>query len=407
MVDPLKYQKFVLGSSSERQQIMHETYQEMQKQKHKPVGRPQTGYRSSKPAGGTSSKTGSSKTDPLKYQKFVLGSSSERQQIMHETYQEMQKQKQNQKHAREKTEKTRYTPQEWMQQTYEWTQKVNQQIQQVQQLYNVEKTRRFNPFQRYIVKTNGRETTVSGVQAMMMHYSYLQNLKKTEERLQDISFQTQKLYHQASFGVIEWHPETRIVKTQRGYEFRFPYTGAEHYRSTRRRIEQMNPLERFALALTPSNFAGIPATVEYLLGRKQKAYDIEVRSIWETKRNSFPVFYLSSPMGVIGTTAIGGTAIGAGGKLVSGFALAKWGTRGLSIARGAGAVVGAGLIGMSTVPVVKDIQKGEFGSAAGKGFALGIGIASGYAGYKSVSSSIASRLTNIGYRLGSKIKVPL
>ena len=185
----------------------------------------------------------------------------------------------------------------------------------------------------------------------------------------------------------DWHPDTKIrkVKTKKGskYVFDFPYSGAESYYSTLGSLRERDFLGLFATSFTPSDPLGLKSVYYTAVGDKQKALDVKVEAVHSTRR-PFHEFYLSSPMGVIGTSYAAATGIGAGLGAVS------------AVSSQAGAVAGVTLgaemtyAGASSFekPVSSYLKTGDPGSLISHSTTSGLAIASGITGFKS------------GYRMG-------
>ena len=220
--------------------------------------------------------------------------------------------------------------------------------------------------------------------ANMGRYYQKESDKIDEITLENISTQLDKAINQAG----DWHPDTKVrkIKQKDGtykYEVDFPFSGADIYYSTRKEIDKRNKnpwslegiTSRFALALTPENFAGIPATVEYLLGNKEKAHQIEVSAVAGTRNVkdfwSAAGWYLSSPMGTLGlTTATAGVSSIAAphiGRLSTAYPSAFGVT---SKVVGAGMKVGVATYG--TYEFTKNVSEGEIGRAFGGATRLGL-----------------------------------
>jgi len=247
---------------------------------------------------------------------------------------------------------TYMNPSEFRQDLYNQEQKYQS---QADYYYN----KSFSPFNMYFV--DGK--LVRGNQATAMYRSTGNNLLDEKAKLFSLREQSR-----------DWHSSTKISKSKEdsgySYSFDFPFSGADIYNSTRENIVNANPLQRFALALTPSNFAGVPATVEYLLGNNEKAYQIEVESVADTHR-PFHEFYLASPMGTIGLMAVTYGASAAAtpyvGYLSASHPVAT-AVAGKTISTG----FKTAILTYGTYDFAKNVSEGEIGKGFGNAFRLGL-----------------------------------
>lgn len=205
-------------------------------------------------------------------------------------------------------------------------------------------------------------------------------VEKAERGIQDIS--------RLEDRVFDWHPGTKVkeVKTKKGgskYVFDFPYSGSEKYYSTSKEIKKRGFVGLLATSFTPSDPLGLKSAYYTATGEKQKAWDVKVEAVHST-RKPFHEFYLSSPMGIIGTSYAAGMGIGAGVGTLSA----------VSATAGKAASVGIGgfftySAGKQLAPVVsKAVSSGDYGGLVGSGTRMGLGVAAGLPGYKA------------GYRFG-------
>ena len=207
---------------------------------------------------------------------------------------------------------------------------------------------------------------------------------------QDI--QAQKLYYRFMRGAKEWHPETRVRKTDTGYVIDFPFAGAEQYKSLRK--EALSPGGAFASALTGTDPLGLTSAYYIGTGERERAIETKVKALY-TARHQHPIeFYISMPTTQIGLAAAGSAGITAAGPYISGLGI---GTGiGGSIAKGVGVVAVGGLVGYETYNIGKEYIQGRPGEAFGKAGVLGLTIASGYAGYRSVTPTEKALLHSKG-----------
>ena len=182
----------------------------------------------------------------------------------------------------------------------------------------------------------------------------------------------------------EWHPETKITKTSEGYDISFPYAGAEKYKTRKRQLESAGFGGLLATSFTPEDPLGITSAYYTATGQHQKAIDTKIKSMEGVKSRSFSEFYVSSPMGVIGISAITAGGIGIGIGAVS----AASPTVGVMAKIGMGSTFTALAAKEVTPVVVQGVKTGDYGGVTRIGATMGLGIASGYAGFKS------------GYRFG-------
>lgn len=189
--------------------------------------------------------------------------------------------------------------------------------------------------------------------------------------------------------VSDWHPDTKVrkIKQKDGtykYEVDFPFQGADVYYSTSKVIEKRaykNPwsLEaigtRFALAMTPENFAGIPGTIETLLGNKDKAREIEVSAVAGTRNVKDPLsavgWYLSSAPGVVGLTAMTAGSSSVAAPTV-GRLSAAYPTAFAVGSKVGGTAIKIGVATYGTYEFTKNVSEGEIGRAFGGAARLGL-----------------------------------
>lgn len=182
-----------------------------------------------------------------------------------------------------------------------------------------------------------------------------------------------------------FHPDTKIVKEGRvnvKYVFKFPYAGAEKYIYYKSMVVDSKgsykPDVLLATAFTGEDFLGLKSAYYQITGQRSKVIDTKIQAIHGTKSKSFTEFYFSSPMGVIGTTSVGASALGYATGTVSAVSV-KAGT----VLKG---VMGVGFTGYAVkenIPVVsKAIKTGDYGNVVTSASTLGLSIATGFTGYK-------------------------
>ena len=218
-----------------------------------------------------------------------------------------------------------------------------------------------------LIKEKGSTKTLTAGQ----YDIYLENLgKKYKKEAEKLESDMKPLI--TSSG--DWHPDTTVreIKTDKGfkYEVDFPFVGADSFYSTKRNIQKEGFTGLLATAFTPSDPLGLKSAYYVATGQKSKVWDTKVSAVADTRR-PFHEFYLSSPMGVIGTTAIAAPAIGAGIGAVS--AVSATGGKLLSVGVGSYFTYKAG---EQIVPQIQEaIASGDYGSLVGTSTNLGLAVA--------------------------------
>jgi len=237
----------------------------------------------------------------------------------------------------------------------------------------------------------GEMDFVKGSDVIKEYDAYQASAKDIITELQTNKNELQQEYNKT----FEWHPNTRIgYKTKTGkYTVEFPYGGAQYYASYKNAIYGDDDVIEFAPALatafTGEDFLGLKSAYYTATGNKQAVIDTKIKAVYGTKQKNFAEFYLTSPMGVIGTSYAGGAIIGKG----LGLATATFGTKvgaGLRIATGA--TLG-GLAVSSSLPSIKRaIDTGDAGELINVGAGFTTAIVSGYAGAKSIMRPSAPKV---------------
>jgi hypothetical protein len=180
---------------------------------------------------------------------------------------------------------------------------------------------------------------------------------------------SQKLYREAFSAQTEWHPETKITRTEQGYQAEFPYPGAEKYGSTKKYIEKLSSFDRFMLnmgvAFTPTGNFGVAQAYYAGTGQKSKALDIEIQGLHYLKTTPIEKYLIESPYvqtGVITATMV---PVGAGMGAVSGRLLASGSTWGLRAFKIGSTVVGGALVAPQAIETYKNFSTGKTGEGLG------------------------------------------
>jgi len=248
-----------------------------------------------------------------------------------------------------------------------------------------------------VIKKEGKSIVVQGISPV----DYRSRLAEQHGELGDIAKQKNLLYEQGisiddekiremqsnildeQIRSFDWHPDTRIrtVRNKKGdktYQVDFPFTGAEHYYSTKKKVKEEGFLGYLGTAFTPSDFLGLKSAYYMATGQKDKAWETKVSAVEDTKR-PFHEFYLSSPMGVIGISTV--TAFGVGSGVGSLSAISSTAGKATSYALGVGFTAKTA---MDVAPVVKNaFYSGDYGNLLNTGSSLGLSVASGVSGFKS------------------------
>lgn len=239
-----------------------------------------------------------------------------------------------------------------------------------------------DPFAFLIVKrSSGKTEVLRGGRAVGTL------LQQREQQLQAQKLATE-LFQKGTEAQREWHPGTKVVQTKEGFTAKFPYPGAQHYGTYKGIVETHPELPALRALASPT------LNVDLAMAKPgQERTDIMVKWVHGIRgspeggldlgRGASTV--LESPWVQIALAAAGGYGIGKVAK--SGyqmFAASKFG--GSMVARRAiqiaSASAGAALTAPRVHNIYQDIEKGELGSAIGKGVTLTATVASGYTGFK-------------------------
>jgi hypothetical protein len=204
----------------------------------------------------------------------------------------------------------------------------------------------------------------------------------------------------------DWHHSTVVTPQHKkdgsvAFDVDFKFAGADVFHSTKHNIQQKGFMGLLATAFTPSDPLGLKSAYYVSKGDMDKAWQVKVSGVADT-RKPFLEFYLSSPMGMIGATAVTAGTVGAGLGAVS-YVAPKVG---LAAKIGLG---GYGVVktGQYVAPSIKSgLSSGDYGDLIGKGALLGLAVPTaigvgkiGYkAGYGRTEQFIYGRAT---YKVGS------
>ena len=202
----------------------------------------------------------------------------------------------------------------------------------------------------------------------------------------------------------EAHPDTRFIKTDIGYDIKFPFAGAEKYRTHKKTLKRGGPILGFATALTGADPLGLKSAYYTATGQKEKVIQTKIEAlhgVGEAKKGGWKAaeWYLSMPTTQIGLAAIGGEVIGAGTGAVQ---ATSWGTKALFVSRGVTSVgkplytitastllktgIGVGFGGMAikeTAPIVfKAFDTGDWSDVVSTGGVAALSLTAGISGYK-------------------------
>jgi len=269
--------------------------------------------------------------------------------------------------------KSEFTPSEYFQYTESEMHKSQLQLQQLKQQreqIDINKT--------YIQSKDGRQVYISGIE---LRNKYDKAIRQGKTNL-DISF---KAYSLAKEGTEKWSPDTRIKRTSESYQINFPYAGAEDYRYYNKITK--NPLVGLATSFTGEDPLGLKSSYYRATGQHEKVTETKIKAMQEA-RKPFHEFYLGSPMGVIGITALtaGGATIGLG-------ALSQIVPRTAQVIGYGGTILYGTSIGAQAIPsVYKSYKTGDWGSTIGLSTMTGLSLASAYGGAKAGFSIIKPKM---------------
>jgi len=266
-----------------------------------------------------------------------------------------------------------YTKQGFVQRTYTIYQDTGKAVTQAEKVYA-----EIDPSKEYVTPSwfpgyrKGQSQSVTGWR--------LRQEIKTKYITPGYTYQEQarQQWQFAMSGQQEWHPDTKIIETDTGFEYKFPYTGAEKYGTYKSSLTKSGFTGLLATAFTAEDPLGLKSAYYTATGDKQKALDVKIQAIHGTKSRSFPEFYISSPMGTIGAAALTATGVGAGvGAISAASATAgKLTSIGLATAFTAKTAIDVG------PKVQKAFDTGDYGDLVGTATTAGLAIGAGYSGYK-------------------------
>lgn len=201
-----------------------------------------------------------------------------------------------------------------------------------------------------------------------------------------------------------WHPETKVVKTDQGYDTVFPYAGAENYKDYKERLDRGGVGGLLATAFTGEDPLGLASAYYMATGEKQKAIDVKIKSLHHIKNIKSPVdaasWYLNMPVTQIGFAAIGAYGVGKAAPYVTGMVARATGAYGATVFKTGLAAGSIALAAPTGKNIIKQVETGQTGEAFGNIAMLGFNLAAGYAGYKAATpSKLASdSLFKSGYK---------
>lgn len=212
------------------------------------------------------------------------------------------------------------------------------------------------------------------------------------------SKEADKGYFDALKGLKEWHPDTKITPTSKGYKIDYPYEGAEGYYKYKSYLQPGvekglgGQFESFGLKLAASftgdDPLGLASAYYTATGNKEKAEQIKIKAIHRVRSIDSPLsgatWYASMPTTQIGLAAVGGTAIGAGAGAATGAIAGTYGSGSAAMfAWQAGqAAVGGAMIGLTAADIKTTHDTQGPGEALGKGVTTGLAFGAGASAYK-------------------------
>lgn len=188
-----------------------------------------------------------------------------------------------------------------------------------------------------------------------------------------------KFHHMLKKGAIEWHPKTKLIPTETGYDIKFPYAGAEKYAHYKKQLET-DWTRQVVVKLTADDILGIPSFIESMRGETQKSMDIQIQALH--KIISEPVLTaVQSHVAQLPWYFVGGAAIKIGlgytaGKLAFKPIASVLATKIIPTAVGGVMLTHAGL------DIKQTFERGDIGRAAGKLTGLGMVVVGFGVGYK-------------------------
>jgi len=237
--------------------------------------------------------------------------------------------------------------------------------------------------------------------------SYLGTLSAAKKQIQEEITRTEG-----------FDPTTTVSKVEGGYQYNFPYAGAETYSEAKAFIKKDPITAHIVSFFSPENPFLLGSTYYYLTGNPMKAEQKIIESMYARRESTKNIFmtsegeikpasvglyadflkasYVDNPAVQVVATYGAGSLIGKGLGAVTGYAVQSGSqiaaTASKALSTGV-AVIGVGLGGKAAYDVY-EVSKTDPGKAFGQGVILGTSIIVGYAGFKSGYAS--------GYRWGAE-----
>lgn len=198
----------------------------------------------------------------------------------------------------------------------------------------------------------------------------------------------------------EWHPDTKAVRTDTGFEIQFPYAGAEKYKSYEKSLKKAGFGGLLATAFTKEDPLGLVSAYYTATGEKQKALDVKVKALHgmsqyhtpkgEMTLEGFGKYWIEAPITHIGIAAGVGVGIGAGVTHAGGAIAAKYGAGSLAAwsLKWGMAGVGGAAIGLTAADIKQTLDVEGPGEAFGKGTLYGFQFVGAMAGYVAGSKTL-------------------
>lgn len=250
----------------------------------------------------------------------------------------------------------------------------------------------FQPFYLYGHERSGDKGSTKTLSAESYDI-YMENLGKSW--MQQGESVNVSEYDKIKKDVQNWHPDTKIYKSDEGYRFEFPYAGAEKYGQYKKSLDKSGFLGLFATALTGSDPLGIPSAYYMATGNRQKAIDKKIQAIHSTKEGFVP-FAFKMPTTQIGIAAVGGQAFGAGTTYTTGYLTGRYGatSTAMSLFKGSQLLAGGTMAAITGKSVYETFEKQGVGEGLGMVATMSLAVAAGYKGYKSGQSM---KLGKVGF----------
>lgn len=194
----------------------------------------------------------------------------------------------------------------------------------------------------------------------------------------------------------QYHPGTRIKRTDKGYTAIFPYAGAENYEYYKEKLDR-DLLSQIAVKLTTDDLFGISSFIDEQTGKRQKATDTRIKALHKIMTEPV-ITAVQSPVAHLPWYFVGGAGI----KVGLGYAAGKLAFRPVASAiltKLIPATVGGVMLTKEGLDIKTTFERGDTGAGAVRLTTLGLSLAALGLGYRAGGKLTFKGLTpkQIGY----------